>query len=359
MIALANGEVIVRAMEGQPITGYGYKHVKHAMYNPFLLFGPNINKQVPHMKGEGTYWNSQGFRLDDNIPLDKLSNEYRIIALGGSTTESDETPYHYPQATTRILQKDHIGSKHIQVLNSGKSAYTTAHSLIRLQFDLLSFQPDMITVMNNINDLTVNFFPFSDERNNYANKYLKPYYAHHRSLLKDSFLRNSRLLVFLFQSLRTLKKQYSYQSIDAQHCGGKAKSMRCSDEPIELRAKDSFRNNLRAIAAIGKTHNIIVVFMSMPATYSDEKITLAFDHKGYNGYILYPPIEEFKNAFEQYNQVIKEVAQEQGVHFIDMYNLMGHEDHYFVDMVHYSFEGYKQFIKIYANALKKIIESKT
>lgn len=72
MIAFGIGEVAVRAIgEGRPVTGYRYSYVKHSLYNPFLVFGPNIDRKVPHMEGDTIYWNTQGFRLNEVLPKTK------------------------------------------------------------------------------------------------------------------------------------------------------------------------------------------------------------------------------------------------------------------------------------------------
>lgn len=46
----------------------------------------------------------------------------------------------------------------MRVYNAAVSAYSTAHSLIRLEFDILQYERDLVIVMHNVNDLTVNYF---------------------------------------------------------------------------------------------------------------------------------------------------------------------------------------------------------
>ena len=65
--------------------------IKHSTYNPFLIFGPSFlqaDRQGTLEENRGfAIWNSQGFRVPDNIPYEPPVDEYRIFALGGSTTE--------------------------------------------------------------------------------------------------------------------------------------------------------------------------------------------------------------------------------------------------------------------------------
>ena len=111
------------------------------------------------------------------------------------------------------------------------------------------------------------------------------------------------------------------------------------------------------MAAIARSHKIKVVLMSQPAVFDDVMIALAFGHKPYNKYILYPRNEELIQLFEIYNKIIAEVAAEEKIPFIDMYQLMGHNEEDFIDMVHYSSRGLEKFYQIYSENLEKIIAS--
>jgi len=330
-------EITFRVVGIEEPVGEDYSFIKHSDYNPFLMFGPNINKSFPQTNGEDARWNSQGFRSDEETPIEKEVGEYRIIALGGSTTANlrNGKNLHYAKEANKLLEN--VNGKKINILNSGMVAYTTAHNLIRLQIDLLKFNPDMITLMNNINDLTVNFYPYYDERNNYANKYLHEFYAN-RYDIKDGFLRKSRVISFTYHSLNNIKGRLS----------GFSKSVDLEGEKVIIN-----------MANIAKAQGITAVFMSQPAVFTDEKLTVAFGYKPYNYYMIYPKIEEFQRSFEEYNKIIRDVAEQEDIYFIDIYNLMGHDEKYFDDTFHYSADGIIRFAEIYSNELKKIIEEET
>ena len=86
-----------------------------------------------------------------------MPDEFRIITLGGSTTEDvwTEDGLHWPLWLERALKTPDLNAR---VYNTGMSAYTTAHSLVRLEFDVLDYQPDLVIVMHNVNDLVVNYY---------------------------------------------------------------------------------------------------------------------------------------------------------------------------------------------------------
>jgi len=331
-----------------------FTYIRHSLYNPFLIFGPNINKTFKQNNGEIAYFNSQGFRQKDLLPLEKNLDEYRIFALGGSTTEdlNNGVNLHYCGEANKHLENYSFNGKYVNCVNAGKAAYSTAHTLVRLQFDLLQFKPDMITVNHNINDLAVNLFPY-DDRNNYANRYLHKKYAVPYSI-KYNFKRFKSLL-FINQRLNIIKDNLFSEKIQTEK-GIVITDMQLNPNPTELKSKENFRDNLRTIANIGKSQNIIVVFLSQPAIFTDRTMALSFGSKSYNNIVLYPEKDEMKLLFEEYNDVIKQVAEEEDIYFIDMYNLLGHDDKYFIDIVHFTGEGTIKFGEIYAKHLKDIIE---
>jgi len=138
--------------------------------SPFLVFGPRIDWQIPdRTRPELARFNAQGIRMQGELGA-KQTGEYRIFALGGSTTENiwNELGIHWPLVLECELRAS--GHEGVRVYNTAMSAYTTAHSLVRLQFDVMDYEPDMVIVMHNINDLSVNsttltqsiFVPASD-----------------------------------------------------------------------------------------------------------------------------------------------------------------------------------------------------
>ena len=331
-----------------------YRFVKHSTYNPFLIFGPNINKTVQQEQGGTTYWNAQGFRTQETIPFEKDPEEYRIIALGGSSTETtyNQANEHYCGELNKNLENNTIAGKKLRCLNGAKAGYSTAQSLVRLQFDLLAFQPDMITVMNNINDLNVNFFPNQGNRTNYAEKYLAEIFADSPEFANMPLLRESRVLITGYRGVhnvqRTLRKWIRKEE------KGELFIM-FTNETIPLRLKEQFRRNLKSIVAIGKAHNITVVLMTEPFLADQKKFEIGFGHEDYNKEIFYPQLPEFKRMLEEYNQVIEDVAAEENVPFMDMYAFMGQNQSYFIDSAHYTKEGEEQFGKIYSERLKNIV----
>lgn len=109
------------------------------------------------------YWTrSYGFDPFLQVPPPELeseqsargSPEFRILALGGSTTRNAELPSvaRYPAVLERLL-RERRPDLNVVVLNAGMEWYTTKHSLIDYVSRLRDWHPDMVVVMHGVNDL--------------------------------------------------------------------------------------------------------------------------------------------------------------------------------------------------------------
>ncbi|HIG96574.1 TPA: hypothetical protein HA249_06850 [Candidatus Woesearchaeota archaeon] len=354
-------EIGFRIADNQPPAPKRNILIKHSMYNPFLIFGPSFSqadRQGTLEENRGfAIWNPQGFRLPDNIQYEPPPDEYRIFALGGSTTEdmANGKNVHWCGVAEDLLDETRVfGNKKPRCINAGSSGYTTAHSLVRLQFDLLNFKPQMITVMNVINDFTVSYFPIDPQtqRYNYGNKYFNPTFTEETNLRKLLFDK-SKVLTKLEKKLKNIQTKLTAKKIPAKDGTIIYSNMRFTNESLPMLTR-LYYNNLKSIVAVAKEHNITVVLMSEPMVFTDEKIAMLFGHENYNKDIFYPEKEKLQLDLELYNGIVQMVAEEEDVSFIDMYTFMGHDERYFVDAAHYTAEGSERFGYIYTEELRKI-----
>lgn len=244
--------------------------------------------------------------------------------MGGSTTiclaPYRATGIDYPLALERRLD-GRFGGVRIEVLNAGADAYSTAQSLINIQFRLVEMSPDIILLMENINDSSVNYFG-SGATPDYSNKYLQSYFLNPRlqaTMSVAGFLTQSRLLAkFGLPQILANKRGDIHPENDFAY-------------GLHL-----FSRNLVNIADVCKRAGIRLVLLSQP---SSERVD--------------PFVSE--SAFIAYNKAIAKTASEQRVEFIDMYSLMGHDNQYFLDKVHYNTAGVELFAKTLAPQLTPII----
>ncbi|WP_428562372.1 MAG: SGNH/GDSL hydrolase family protein [Solidesulfovibrio sp. DCME] len=101
----------------------------------------------------GTYINSLGLRGRE-IETPKDAATLRIVCLGGSTTYGVEVEDHltWPAILETILNNIGLGH-HFEVLNAGLPGYLSGHSRYKLDHELLALKPDIVLVMDGLNDM--------------------------------------------------------------------------------------------------------------------------------------------------------------------------------------------------------------
>lgn len=257
--------------------------------------------------------------------VQKPDGTFRIIAVGGSTTANEKsfqlTGVDYSLALEEKLSSA-IDGISIEVLNAGGSGYSSAQSLINIEFRLVEYNPDLIILMHNINDCSVNSFG-GGATSDYSNKYLKPHFLNpslQGTLSVSGFLTQSRFLAKL-----------GLPQVLANESGG-------LDPEADYRLGiPYFRRNIISIAGICKENNIRFILLSQP-------------------YSMQPNPFVSLDAFLAYDRVISEISREQEIGFIDMFSEFGHEESLYVDEFHYSPEGIEKFSDILFVNLRPIIE---
>lgn len=304
---------------------YAYFVNKGSFFRPDNFISPWITTYdypPPRVMQDGKYY----FRHRE-LPtrLEKPADTIRVIAVGGSTT-ANERPYlvnqvDYPKALeTKLAENNQHFS--FEVLNAGADAYSTAQSLINIQFRLVEFKPDIILLMHNINDSSVNAFQ-DGATPDYANKYLDP------AFLNPSLQEKTTFLGLLAKSRLLAKIGFVQMIAD--------KSLKV-DNPYEY-GLHLFKRNLAAIASICKMHHIDLVLLSQP-------------------YSMEPSQYIQEEVFLKYSEAINEIANDQDVVFIDMFSKYGHDKQYFIDQFHYTPAGIDRFADILSTELENVIHDR-
>ena len=328
--------VYQRVARGVPILTLlpGYRDTRFGL-SPFLVFGPRLDWQIPDKREpELAYFNRQGFRTREAVGP-KPPGELRIVALGGSTTENvwNDEGLHWPLVLERELHA--AGRTDVRVYNGAMSAYSTAHSLVRLAFDVLRYEPDVVIVMHNLNDLTVNYFAARDGSSvdaNYLVKYGRQTFIQQ---VEERDLIVSRLGYSIRRRLRQLFPRTDPSwSEDYDLAPGLA----------------LFRRNLRSLAAVARAHDSELVALTMPATRDRG----AFDATRELRQHPLPSYDRFFRDFDAYNDAIRALAAG-GIPVIDMAERLPEEDGRFADIVHYTSAGVEAFGRTLAPALLEIL----
>ena len=266
--------------------------------------------------------NNAFFRHRDKpVKLIKENGLKRIITVGGSTTADKAAGKahnpDYQHELEGLLNSKQRGEKY-EVLNAGGDGYSTAQSLINIEFRLVEFSPDLIILMHNMNDLTVKIFGKRISPD-YSNKYMQPFFLAPElqgGLSLYGLLNQSRVLMklgipslFLDEQKEVENAQYGFQI---------------------------FKRNLNHIVAICELHNIDLLLLSQPLQWSDQKI----------------------RGFPEYNNAVKQVADDSRGHYFDMRTNMGQEPDLYTDHMHYTLKGVKKFSALLAPIVSDILEKR-
>ena len=100
-----------------------------------------------------------------------------------------------------------------------------------------------------------------------------------------------------------------------------------------MKGKNYFKRNLKSILSICKTHDIIPIFLTQP-------------HKRLS----------IEKLHREYNDIIRNLSEENNSHIIDMAKLISKNKVNFIDQIHYSSDGIIEISNIIAPRLIDIIE---
>jgi len=305
---------------------------------PFRMFG---FKQYTFEDGTRFIQSSKGRKYD----FEKPENTIRIVAFGGSTTQQDAPDSEdYPKLLEERLG-DALPDKNIEVVNVGNVSYTTAHSIILLTLDVISWDPDVVILSHNINDLIAGYIP--DFAPDYSNKFSHPAYTKGQTsgehIMRTLFGWSTLYWIFEHQFVRI-----SLPAIK-EAIGGKAYTRASYGPEPPAEAQDIFRRNLETFVDIAKSHGIKVVLATQPFEPSIEYWDRTMRFHLINDIVVYPLHEELVMHHERFNEIIREVARVKGVSLVDNAKDMNGIAEYFRDHVHYTKEGLEHIADNYAN----------
>ena len=117
--------------------------------HPYLVYYPTPN----YRKGQ-TFHNALGYRSAE-ISIEKPSDVYRIVTLGGSSTydvrieDNDKT---FTAQLEKLLTEEY-GYQNVEVINAGVPGYNSWEILTNLEFRVLDLDPDLVIIYEGTNDV--------------------------------------------------------------------------------------------------------------------------------------------------------------------------------------------------------------
>ena len=335
-------EIGIRTIDA--VRGYGFfsDHrnqlaIEDAGIVPFRTFGPPLYKT----EGGTRYISSAHGEL---FPLKREPGVIRIVCLGGSTSENryamEQTGINYPLVLQKLL-RERLGNDKIEVINVAHSAYATNHSLILLAFDVISWNPDIVILSHNANDLFASYWPnFTFD---YSNKYSAGFYRgpnlrEHYSLTNVLF-QHSNLYWIVKSRISRYLKEGSEIVREAQ-----------GETPLP-EAMDVFERNLTSFIALATVNGIKPVLGTQALHESEENFVKHMRAKPYNDKVRYPLHREFVAHHRQFNSIIAKVAHDNGALLVNNNERLDNKDEFFFDFAHYTTEGVRELAANYADAL--------
>lgn len=283
-------------------------------------------------------------RWQEHYPLEKPPGTFRIVAFGGSTTENRVEEMHYPLRLQQLL-RERLGRDDIEVINVGNQAYATPHALNLLLLHVVHWEPDLVILSQNVNDLTAAYFPGfrPDYSNKYSNEFFLPDHEN-RYTVPSVLLQHSQLYWFLVGRLTKFEVGLRPgEPIVRERYG--------MEPPGEARA--IFEHNVRSFVRYAQAHGIPVVIGSQPFTpglpFFD--IHWGFKPDSYKAAVRFPEHEEFVAHHAAYNRSLERMAAALDVVFVDNDAALGGREEYFTDSVHYTRAGIERLAESYADAL--------
>jgi hypothetical protein len=289
-----NGKWIVETNLGHKFENTQQSIISH----PYLLYVNN-----PYFFDSVLQHNSLGYRSPE-FKIDKDSNTFRILALGGSTTYgylNKDPNKTWPAILQKKLQR--ITNKKVEVINGGLNYATSAELLAAYIFRHRFLHPDLIIFHEGGNDVFPEIFP------NY-----NPEYTHFRSngngtkLRKgEQFLLYSNVFrLFYIVWLNSTGTVYSPQPFDYEQLN--------ESEVRERVANDSnfigFKRNVDLLITLARLERSKILFMSFLNASRDKISETRPDLRNI--------LDEYIYATNKNNEIMKSLCSANKVNFIQL-----------------------------------------
>lgn len=283
---------------------------------PYIRYKKNLRNAYSGLKAP-LDTNNHGFRGPD-FEVPKPAGVFRILCVGGSTTEEGATAdTTYPAIVERELAAS-FPDKRIEVVNCGTAGQETQGHLARLR-DYLELEPDLIVLYEGVNDI--------------------------RKYCLLSMLLDAR------RGLRTAtRSQFLGMTI--------APYLLPSSESV-LRRMAAAYANLEDIGEIAASHGVRIVLCSLACP---DTAHMARAEKQFFEHLLrtewLPPynLRAYSTLVRRYNGGMRDLCERHGIQYIPVAENMHGGVDYFEDLCHMTHEGITRKATIIAEYLEKYIQ---
>ncbi len=307
------------------------------------------------------------FRIDNNgfiLPHNDYNDpDYKIVFIGGSTTECMYVTENnrFPYLTGQLIEEK--TNKHINSYNMGGSGNNSMHSLDIILNKIMPMSPDIVVIMHAANDYADlaydhTYWPIGTPRselitiNDYFPKRPKETFIWHFKGLFKTIYPNIYQKIYLLKE-RIIHPQEQKQTKPYDEWEGLRQNIK--DRDFDFMQKE-YNWVLQMIITACKTHDILPVLMTQSNRFKEnpDDFVLKSLSPMLNAGITY---ETFKNEYDTFNDIIRDVAKTNEIPLIDLANIVPQKKEYMYDTMHYNDTGSKFVATIISEKLIDIISN--
>lgn len=322
-------------------------------------------KNMPGISGDALFKiNSVGVRGEELAD----SQTYRILAVGGSTTEClylDQT-----EGWTSLLQRKLSEEKHetIWVGNLGKSGHNTRHHLLQLKYYLPQLPKiDAVLLLVGVNDVHIRlsdlaYDPEATLKPTFESEYMRAAFAVAPPDLPAFHYKRAgwwRLAKKLKEGYLATAHAQPVQDATGQAVTQWRQYRRNAEEIVDMQpdlsdALREYRRNLNAIVDLAQRNGVHPILVTQPALWrpgmTQEDLDLLWmggigsfqlgkGHKYYSAAAL-------DRIMQEYNAVLLEVCRGRAIDCIDLAQRLPKDRTVFYDDVHFNETGAAQVAQV-------------
>jgi lysophospholipase L1-like esterase len=227
--------------------------------------------------------------------------DLQIFFLGGSTTECEmvDEEFRFPYLVGRKLEE--LTGKKINSDNAGKSGNNSIHSINNLINKILPHNPNIVIMMDDINDLSTLIYEGTYWNDN----------------------KNRSNLICNKKNNRKVKRGDEWND---------ARKSDVLDAKEQARIMKMFQENLKIFINIAKAKNIIPVLMTQANRIENDP---EFTTKRHD-----PNLDKiYRDLYIKFNNIIRQTAAEEHILLIDLAAEVPKSDKYIYDKVHVNKDG--------------------
>lgn len=285
--------------------------------------------------------NNYGFRGED-LKMPKPNGEYRVFAIGGSSTESlyiDDKDV-WTQVLQENLNRDSYQDKIVKVYNAGKSGDNLQDHVSMLVHRIIHLQPDEVIVFCGINDVTRLMLDKNPLKFNVTKKD------------EDEISFRNMLGVFMYEFQIPRRLFYAFKSEDEEletigiQSKYKKKVTKTKSRPIENQLPTidygNYANKLKSLIGICQANDIKLIFATQVVTWDTQEDALRNWHwMTSRGGIRYNA-EKLQQKVDSINMIMVDEGRKFNIPVFRTDSIISKTSQYLYDDCHFNPAGSKK-----------------